>query len=246
MFRSRARRIVGAFLPILLVAACDPPPTGVDEEVVEDLVLSAAVVDAATLERSTREIVEAPDGELPLLSPPPSASTEIYLAHTYIGSTPREVYARGLMFFVGHAGSMTTRLRVLWEDALLGSNTARAEMSNPFAFSLSKKLESEAVVYTDHLCGLSAMADSDHRAWWEIFQGRASPKWGYSGMSTVARPLRQPDCQKYTTNRDPTGRYRSSGGIVCTYLITYDLDTLVIVDVKLLYCQTKNGSGDLM
>ncbi len=165
----------------------------------------------------------------------PRTTTGIAEGHGY-------VYAIGLHDYIGNMGAIATTAHAAFQDQHLGSYTAERQEYTPFLLDLGVKkgIWATARVYTDKTCGLTALGDSQHSAWWQFFQGRSAPQWGVSKRYSQAQPTYQKACGSTTTTTH-TGGDGSTTGMICYVLITWDLDTGQIVDTRILAC---TGIGD--
>jgi len=169
------------------------------------------------------------------------SGVEIWDAHTNVGFDYDHAYAEGSHRYSGQVGRVETTAHVTWNDAYLGTQTAVMQEYDWLTLRSTHFVTTYAQVNTDHSCGLSVQGRSLHAAWAELFQIKGAPTWGRTEQTTSAGPVRQDRCGRTASNVDPTGTYSTGGGIVCTYLITYDLATLQILDVTLLSCSTTDG-----
>lgn len=144
--------------------------------------------------------------------------------------------------YIGNVGFVSTTAHVTYNDQDLGSQTATRQKYMPFLadWGMVKHIDVAAKVYTDHECGLTVRGESEHRAWWQFFQGRGVAEWGVEVKSTQAKPVPQGSCSESTGTRRATED--QGGGILCTYYITYDVSTGAIIDAELLYCTSKGGT----
>jgi hypothetical protein len=153
------------------------------------------------------------------------------------------VYAIGLHDYIGNMGAVSTTAHATFQDQHLGSYTAERQNYTPFLvdFGAMKDIWAIAKVFTDKTCGLSALGESRHSAWWQFYQGRAAPLWGVSKSYSQAQPERQRACGSMTTTRSGGSEDGGGGGMICYVLITWDLATGQIVDTRILSC---TGTGD--
>lgn len=257
MPRSRARLLAGT-IPLLIAACGDRTPTappGAPERaralpvaaptLTTDrfhlVAVAAAAEPAATVDAQRTEIESELELELESDFEELTESTQIINARTRVGFTDTGAYAEGSHNFTGHGGRIETTASVTFDGADLGSQTAVEQRSFTFSFKVWKFISAWAPVYTDVHCGLSVKGRSIHEAWWELFQGRSAPSFGNSSTSSFGGPESQAPCGTRYSTRDGSGS-EDSGGMVCTYLVTYDLDTLEVLRVELLYCSTSHGA----
>jgi hypothetical protein len=238
-------------LLLLLLLGCSEEPTApvrADLLPAEDLSFTFAYLDPAALVDFEHTTLE-PTGPGPAASDtwgedlPASAS--IRDARTMVGLSGISAYAYGEHRYTGNKGRIETTVDAAFSGQHLGERTAIRQQSEIFLldFGRIKHIWAIARIYTDKQCGLEAHGRSSHSAWWEFYQGVAAPVWGEVVATSDAPPDRQEPCARRDSPYDPTGSYDSSGGgMTCTYLITYDLDTGQIYDVTLLFC----SSGTLL
>lgn len=152
------------------------------------------------------------------------------------------VFAIGLHDYIGNMGAISTTAHAAFDDQHLGSYTAERQNYTPFLldFGTVKDIWASARVYTDKTCGLTALGDSKHSAWWQFFQGRSAPMWGVSMSYSQAQPTRQRACAS-TSTAVYGGGDGSTTGMICYVLITWDLETGQVVDTTVLAC---TGTGD--
>jgi hypothetical protein len=152
------------------------------------------------------------------------------------------VFSYGLHDYIGNVGAVETTAHAVFDDKYLGSYTAERQDYTPFLldFGTVKSIWAFARVYTDKTCGLTALGDSKHSAWWQFFQGRSAPMWGVSTTYSQAEPSRQPACASTSTVWGGGGD-DSTTGMICYVLITWDLETGEVVDRTVLAC---TGTGN--
>lgn len=151
------------------------------------------------------------------------------------------VFAIGLHDYIGNMGAISTTAHAAFGDQYLGSYTAERQNYTPFLldFGTVKDIWASARVYTERTCGLTALGDSKHSAWWQFFQGRSAPMWGVSMSYSQAQPTRQQACGSTATASG--GGDDSTTGMICYVLITWDLETGQVVDTTVLAC---TGTGN--
>lgn len=147
----------------------------------------------------------------------------------------------GTQMYGGNKGSITTTAHVSYKDQHVGTATGSREQYTPFLgdWGRTKHLWVFPKVYTDRECGLSVQGGSQHAAWWEFYQGGAVQTWGRDGLSTQAPPYPQGACSNNVGSFEAENA--KPGGLVCTYWITYDLDTGEVISAELLYCSSSSG-----
>ncbi len=256
MPRSKARLLAGT-IPLLIAACGDRTPTAPSPitEGAPDLPVAAPTVtadhlrllaveaagDSSTLTDAQRTEMDPDlDVELDDEFEEITESTQIINARTRVGFTDTGAYAEGSHNFTGHAGRIETTASVTFGGQNIGSQTAVEQRSFSLSLKLWKFISAWAPVYTDVHCGLTVEGRSIHEAWWEIFQGRSAPSFGRTSVSSFGGPDSQGPCGTRRSTGDGSGS-EDSGGMVCTYLVTYDLDTLEVVHVELLYCSASHG-----
>jgi len=156
--------------------------------------------------------------------------------------TECRLYAIGRHVYIGNMGAVSATAHAAFQDQHLGSYTAERQNYTPFLvdFGEVKDIWASAKVYTDKTCGLTALGDSKHSAWWQFYQGRAAPLWGVTKSYSQGQPAHQRPCSNTTTTTSGGGD-GSTGGMICYVLITWDLDTGQIVNTQILAC---TGAGD--
>lgn len=167
---------------------------------------------------------------------------EIFYPDTRVGFQPGYAYSLGVHQYIGNMGSVSTTAQVSHLDKHLGSFTSDKQQYTPFLFDFGevKHIWTQAKVYTDHTCGLSVQGSSTHAAWWQFFTGTGAPAWGTARVTTQAQPVAQGGCSSGRIGQS-TGTEERSGGMVCTYFITYDMDTGEWLSAELLFCSTVGG-----
>lgn len=143
--------------------------------------------------------------------------------------------------YIGNVGRITTTANVSYNQAHLGSMVGTKQQYTPFLgdFGRTKRIDVFPKIYTDKTCGLVVEGSSQHHASWQFYQATSVQNWGVVQEFTQAKPYAQGACS------GQTGGFQTEntqpGGIVCTYWITYDLDTGEIVDAQLLFCSSTGG-----
>jgi len=167
---------------------------------------------------------------------------QIFNATTRAYVEPGYAAALGLHDYIGNVGRIQTTAYVTHLGQEVGSQLSLRDKFNPFLadFGQVKKIFTEARVYTDYTCGLAVRGTSYHQAEWQFFTGTGVPKWGTSQRTTQAAPASGPECTSSGTGQR-RGTETRSGGVVCHYLITYELDTGIIVNVERLQCVSSGG-----
>jgi hypothetical protein len=244
---STPRLVVGTL--VLVLVACErPAPTAVSHvphpTVPTDLTLAAPLLTQDDLtavsivthgERPSSGLMLSEGGEDEGLVP-----ATIYTATTRVGFQEGLAYAEGSMEYAGHVGRVETTANVAFENQHLGESTAIEQESSWASLDTRRHVFAFAYVRTDKTCGLSVFGASEHAAWWELFQVKNAPTFGRVEASSQAGPASQPACGKHVTNENPD-TWSTGDGLTCTYLITYDLDTLEVLQVELLYCSSGGG-----
>jgi len=165
---------------------------------------------------------------------------KILNARTNVGFDPGYAWSVGRHEYIGNVGEVSTTAHVTHESKHLGSQTAHRQNDVPFLidFGTVKLIWAQAKVYTDHECGLSVQGTSDHKARWQFWNGSTTSSWGEARLSTQASPANQGGCARSTGQMGLTET--TSSGMVCYYLITYDMNTMEVLRADFLYC---TGSG---
>lgn len=168
---------------------------------------------------------------------------QIFNPTTRVGFDDKYAWALGLHYYIGNVGSIGTTVDVTHESTYLGSYTAHKQDYTPFLLDLGTKklIWVQAKVYTDKPCGLSVTGNSDHRAWWQFYQGRSSSEWGVARRTTQAAPASSDPCSNQTGQAEVSET--QPDGITCYYRITYVKSTGEIVSAEFLFC---TGSGGVL
>lgn len=143
--------------------------------------------------------------------------------------------------YIGNVGAVSTTASLSFQGQHVASRTSNQQDYTPFLLDWGsvKRVVTWIKIPSDHECGLSVEGQSDHRAWWQFFQGRGVAAWGVTRTTTQEGPTRQGACANPTGQTEDTRQ--SEGGLVCTYLITFDLETGEIVNAELLFCHSGGG-----
>lgn len=247
MHRSPSTLIL-ALIALLSAVGCDQPATTAPSvtDAVESLALNAPVLTSADLVATRKTaVVQTPEtnparvsGDNLDMSRP---LQQIFNERTSVAFEPGYVRGFGTHQYIGNVGAVSTTTQVTFQNQHLGSQAAEAQDYTPFLFDFGsvKRIWVSAKVFTDHECGLTGHASSQHSASWQFFQGTGAPLWGKSGEPSQADPKSQGGCSSGTGTG--FGTQYAPAGMVCTYLITYELDTGIIVDAELLYCTSSGG-----
>lgn len=245
MSRSHTRRLVGTAPAVLLIlAGCSDPPTALapaelPTALETELPLSAPMLQPSDLVHTEVVSEGEPTTNGPMLSTRGTDVAEIYNEVTRVGILyGNEAYAEGKHEYTGSVGRVDTNLHIEWEAKYLASASATRQRSDWLSLSVRKTVWAYARAQVDKTCGLRLTGNSMHRAWWSYFRITGTTTYGEAIRSSSADPFSQSPCGKKIDGNDPTGEYREGGGISCTYLITYDIDTGEVVDVDLLSCQS--------
>lgn len=226
-----------------LLAACSEPPSTAPETLegsaeAADLGLLAPSLRPSDLVHVETIVLDAPDEEGALRVEGDEGPAQIFNPRTKVGFFAGEAYAEGSHDYAGSASRIETTVSVDFQGAHVASYTAQRQQSEWLSTKLVKRIWVYAGVPIDKTCGLSVQGTSWHSAWWQIFQIKSAPTFGEVIDTSRGGPVSQDRCGKQITNGDPTGETSEASGISCTYLITYDKNTLEIYDVELLGCTT--------
>jgi hypothetical protein len=173
--------------------------------------------------------------------------SRIWGAGTKVGVTSEYAYATGRHTYTGNVGRVDTEVIVLMDGEEIGRRPNYNQDYVAFLgdFGMVKEIWAEAYVFTDQKCGLTVDGSSDHRAWWQFFQGASAPHWGESGMSSQAfPPYQQPACDEVDysySGGDKSAGTDGNGSVTCWYWVTYDPYTGVVLDSEFLYCDNVEG-----
>lgn len=167
--------------------------------------------------------------------------SQIFEADSRADFQPGFAAIYGTHKYTGNGASITTDVHVTYRDQHLGTVSGERQAYNPFLldFGRIKHIWVFPKVYTDHECGLTVQGGSRHSAWWTFFQGNDVQTWGKVIQTTQARPRSQPSCSTNVGSFET--EHKDAGGMVCTYWITYDMDTGQIISAELLYCSSTSG-----
>ena len=137
-------------------------------------------------------------------------------------------------------GRIESVLHVTRGDRHLLSQNAEIQQYVPAFFQLGIKrpILLENLAFLDAGCGVTARGNATHSAWWGLYQGRGAPTWGAVSRSSSAAPA-SGRCERTGVR---SGTVHEDGGIVCSVLITYDLDTFEIVGMEVISCSTGGGA----
>ncbi|MDX1495099.1 MAG: hypothetical protein R3253_13605 [Longimicrobiales bacterium] len=143
--------------------------------------------------------------------------------------------------YTGNVGYIETTAQLTYRDQHLGNATGRRQNYTPFLgdFGQIKHIGVFPKIFSDRECGLSVYGRSQHAAWWHFYQGGAVQTWGRQEEFSQAEPYSQGKCTENVGEFEAENT--KPGGMVCTYLITYDLETGDIVNAELLYCSSTGG-----
>ncbi len=143
--------------------------------------------------------------------------------------------------YIGNVGRVSTQAHVSFEHQHLGSAPLNTQQYTPFLldFGRRKSIWAFPKVYTDQKCGLTVQGSSQHKASWQFYQATSVQNWGVTEKGTQSKPHSQGACTADTGGFE--AEHTQPGGIVCTYWITYDLDTGEIISAELLFCSSTGG-----
>ena len=245
MLRSR---IIPLALVALGISGCDRAlPTAMDSPPVEPLEFTVPAVPDDRLASHVYEVLgDEPEGDGPQLleieDDPIRPLQQIFGASTRVGFDDKYAWALGLHYYIGNVGAISTTVEATHESTYLGSYTAHKQDYTPFLadFGTRKHIWVQAKIYTDKTCGLRVTGHSDHRAWWQFFQGRSSSEWGVARRTSQATPGSNDSCSNQTGQAEVSETQPS--GITCYYRITYVLSTGEILSAEYLFC---TGSGGI-
>lgn len=249
MYCSHPRPRAGMLaLVSTLLAACSEPPSTAPESLEEpaeaaDLDLLAPSLRPSDLVRVESVVLDPPDDQGALRAEGDDLPAQILRPRTKVGFLWDEAYAEGSHDYTGSASKIETTVSVDFEGAHVASYMAVRQEAEWLSTQVVKHLSVYAGVPVDKTCGLSVQGRSLHSAWWQFFQIKSAPTFGTVMATSRGGPVSQDRCGRQIANGDPTGGTRESSGMSCTYLITYDKNTLEIFNVELLGCTT---SGVLM
>lgn len=225
------------------LAACEPGtstgPSGVETPI--DHALSAPLIDAADLVHRTSVTRTPPPGP-----GGPQASDvgddftirplqQVTGEHTSASFREKEFRLLARHSYIGNVGVITSTANVTLDGMHFTSQVSESQEYTPFIidFGRVKRMFHETIVHLPGTCGFSGGGSSQHKAWWQFYQGRSAPEWGVVNEPSYAKLAYGP-CERATGERG--GTMTDEGGRVCTVLITYDLNTNEILNVEVLTC----------
>jgi hypothetical protein len=242
---------VPRLVALLLVAACaEEPTTSVTRAglgAAADLALIIPSVTPETFVALDFATVGPPPGVLATADPepPPERPTHpvpasaIYNAMTFAGFSPGYGYAQGSHRYQGNRGRIETTARVRSEGAVIGSQSAVTEHSNPFVFDFGwlKYISAFAKVYTDIECGLTVDGFSQHRAAWQAVLGGPVSDFQPTEQASQSDVGHQPACEPPPPPPTPGGGGWGGGDpATCWFWLQYDLWTGEVYAAALLFC----------
>lgn len=237
----RWRRRAASLLSLAIVSCDDGPTSPVAAHVdagVEirapwisqsQLVRRSSVTEAAPPDRSVRQAVHDPFQYIY----DPESSAQV--TDSYAAMTSSHDYNTNY-------SSIESTLNISRGDKQVASQTLLEQRSIffPFHFGLMRTLRLNNRASVDQACGFSASGRASHKAWWGLLGSKGLVTWGMRITPSVALTARGGGCEGGTATRG--GTTYEGGGVVCTVLITYDLDTLAVVNVEVLSCSSGGGS----
>lgn len=143
--------------------------------------------------------------------------------------------------YIGNVGRVSTEAHLTFQNQHLGSAPLSTQHYTPFLldFGRRKSIWAFPKIYTDQTCGLTVQGSSQHRASWQFYQATSVQNWGVTEEGTQSKPYSQGACSGDTGGFQ--AEHTQPGGIVCTYWITYDVDTGEIISAELLFCSSTGG-----
>jgi hypothetical protein len=244
---SPGRRIIPPLIALWVAACTEAPSTAValaggEESLDLDLLVPRVAPDLLV----SHEQVElgASHGSALVLDndPPPdeqgASESQIWNAYTDLAFAPGMVEAWGEHDYTGNKSRVEVSLDVRYEGVVIGSRTGSKEQTHVFLNPFAHHIIGNVIINTERECGLSADAHTAHAAWWEFSPG--------SGPNTIARREegtfsgleRQPSCAPEPPTPGPGGGTIDEGSLdyTCWMLITYDAETLEILDIQAVWC----------
>lgn len=200
----------------------------IDESVLSPTII---IVDST---RSTRGPTLAGDLEERTLDYLKNERTTAFVSTTRAGIISEHDYA-------ANYSSITSTMSVSRGDMEIASRELTVQEYVPFLLHFGRSqhltLRNNAVV--PQRCGYAASGHASHKAWWGFYGGSSNSEWGLVTSPSVGREAKG-KCQGNGLRED---EIHQGGGVVCTVLITYDLDTLEIVNVDVLSCSSGGGEA---
>lgn len=144
------------------------------------------------------------------------------------------------MDHTGNIAEMDITGTLAFEGKHLTSGTSRYAISEPFAAGFFEShREATGRIYFSQTCGIEANGGTEHRARFETLTPSLTI-FGRVVRTSYANTQNNGACAHTNVGGSSIGR-SAPPGVVCTYYITYDLETGVIYDATLLYCSSVGG-----
>lgn len=224
-------------------AACEPGETTRPSTVESafDHALGAPVIGPEDLvRRSFTPLTPAADGNGPQASDVGNDFNirpvqQVWGEHSSASFRDKEFRLLARHSYIGNIGQIRSTANVSLDGMHFASQSSEGQEYTPFIldFGRTKRMFHETIVHLTGTCGFSGGGTSQHKAWWQFYQGRSAPEWGVVTESSSAKLAYGP-CDRETGERG--GTINEDGGRVCTVLITYDIHTNEILDVEVLTC----------
>ncbi len=248
--RSTKHRRMFALLGWMSVAACDnaTPITQADHlEPGAPPVFAVPILPPGLL--ATDSVINVPDASTGAalisdgdLTEPTLPQPSIFGAKTFVRLEYGRATAYGEHKYISNVASVAPTLEVRHLGKLLATRSALVQDHTPMLLNFPSTepnyIVASASFHTDIDCGLRIDGFSRHAAWWDFFLGRSSTDFHQAIVSTTASPIHQTPCAATDTR---VGTSYEGGGMVCAVLITFEIETGVIVDTEIINCWNTGG-----
>lgn len=224
-------------VPLLALAACT--------DAAEDPLVPPPEANDLEFTFPTLAVREAPPPAPADAGPSATSSSERIPAYirnprTTINFFDNNVAFTAEMDHTGNVAEMDVYGSLAFEGKPLTSVPLRWALSEPFAAGFFESHRTAvARIYFSQKCGLEASGRTDHRARWETLAPELLA-WGHASNGSQAAMKNNGPCAHKSVGGSSIG-LSAPPGVVCTYYITYDLQTGVIYDATLLFCSHVQG-----
>ncbi|MBM4184911.1 MAG: hypothetical protein FJ207_11970 [Gemmatimonadetes bacterium] len=165
----------------------------------------------------------------------------IWNARTSAMFVPGSFAVWGSHDYMANKGRVDVTATIRRDGTVIGTRLGTTEETYPF-IPWWHTITGFVEIATDVDCGLAGDGSSDHAAWWEVAPGAGPSVYGASRMSTSSGIAYQRACEPGVIPTTNTGGGGSGGGgtdtsdYYCWLYITYDLYTLEVLDIQVLWC----------
>lgn len=240
--------IIPPLLALCVAACAEVPSTGLATlQESSDLELLVPEVSPELFIDRRFTVFGAPDSDGPaqtedLISESESA---IWDEYTDLEFQSSRVQAWGEHHYRGNKGRIEVSVVVRHDGALLGQRSGSTEQTHSFLSPFDHHIIGHVIMYTDKACGLSADAQSEHSAWWEMAFGSGPNLLGRTVAPSYSDQKAQPPCEEPTV--DYSGGSSGGGGgggvpeeltadFTCWAWFSYDELTLEVLDIHATWC----------